>query len=158
VGFTYDGAGNTKNDGSYTYTWDAESQLASAAGVNYSYDGAGGPHIHILLTVPHICRSQQMWEATPQKNSFVLPRFSESTMPRCPSRCSSRLPSLSPRIAAREEMHRPAHPAAGCAPARSRNFSFAATAFPNPAPASVTPKPRARPLSSSLTPTLPRQC
>jgi hypothetical protein len=41
VGFTYDGAGNTLNDGSYNYIWDAESQLASAAGVNYSYDGDG---------------------------------------------------------------------------------------------------------------------
>ncbi len=30
-----------RSDGINTYTWDGESQLASAAGVNYSYDGDG---------------------------------------------------------------------------------------------------------------------
>ena len=40
-GFSYDASGNTQNDGTYPYTWDAESQMKSAAGVNYAYDGDG---------------------------------------------------------------------------------------------------------------------
>lgn len=40
-GFTYDTSGNTTNDGTYTYVWDGESQLKSANGVNYLYDGSG---------------------------------------------------------------------------------------------------------------------
>ncbi|HEY6764587.1 MAG TPA: RHS repeat-associated core domain-containing protein [Candidatus Sulfotelmatobacter sp.] len=38
---SYDTSGNTQTDGSYTYTWDGESQLKTAAGVTYSYDGDG---------------------------------------------------------------------------------------------------------------------
>lgn len=37
----YDAAGNTLNDGNYTYTYDGESQLKTAGGVTYSYDGDG---------------------------------------------------------------------------------------------------------------------
>jgi len=40
-GFSYDYAGNTLSDGNYAYTWDAESQLKTAGGVTYSYDGDG---------------------------------------------------------------------------------------------------------------------
>lgn len=40
-GFSYDYAGNTLSDGNYSYTWDAESQLKTAGGVTYSYDGDG---------------------------------------------------------------------------------------------------------------------
>jgi RHS repeat-associated protein len=40
-GFTYDSSGNTQNDGVNSYTWDAESQLKTAAGVTYAYDGDG---------------------------------------------------------------------------------------------------------------------
>jgi RHS repeat-associated protein len=40
-GFSYDAAGNMTADGTYTYTWDAESHLKSAASVNYTYDGDG---------------------------------------------------------------------------------------------------------------------
>jgi RHS repeat-associated protein len=40
-GFTYDPSGNTLTDGANTYVWDGESQLKSAAGVNYLYDGDG---------------------------------------------------------------------------------------------------------------------
>lgn len=39
--FGYDASGNASGDGTYTYTWDAESQLKSAAGINYLYDGDG---------------------------------------------------------------------------------------------------------------------
>src|SRR5208283_1903883 len=39
--FTYDPSGNTLNDGTYSYTWDAESQMKTAAGVTYAYDGDG---------------------------------------------------------------------------------------------------------------------
>jgi RHS repeat-associated protein len=40
--FGYDASGNTSTDGVVTnYVWDAESQLKSAAGVTYTYDGAG---------------------------------------------------------------------------------------------------------------------
>jgi len=42
TGFTYDAAGNTLDDGNiHNYIWDGESQLASANGVGYSYDGDG---------------------------------------------------------------------------------------------------------------------
>jgi RHS repeat-associated protein len=41
TGFAYDASGNTTNDGSYPYTWNAESQLTSARGVTYLYDGDG---------------------------------------------------------------------------------------------------------------------
>ena len=40
-GFSYDTVGNTTNDGSIAYTYDAESQIKTAAGVTYSYDGSG---------------------------------------------------------------------------------------------------------------------
>jgi RHS repeat-associated protein len=39
--FTYDAAGNTQNDGTFAYTWDAESQMKTAAGVTHGYDGDG---------------------------------------------------------------------------------------------------------------------
>ncbi len=41
TGFSYDAAGNVLSDGSFSYTWDAESQLKTAAGVTYTYDGDG---------------------------------------------------------------------------------------------------------------------
>jgi RHS repeat-associated protein len=40
-GFTYDSSGNTQSDGVNSYNWNAESQLTSAGGVNYLYDGDG---------------------------------------------------------------------------------------------------------------------
>jgi len=40
-GFSYDAAGNTANDGVNGYQWNAESDLKTAAGVNYVYDGDG---------------------------------------------------------------------------------------------------------------------
>jgi len=39
--FSYDLSGNTQNDGTFTYNWDAESQLKSAGGITYAYDGDG---------------------------------------------------------------------------------------------------------------------
>jgi len=41
TGVSYDASGNTLTDGLNTYTWDAESQIKAAAGVNYTYDGDG---------------------------------------------------------------------------------------------------------------------
>jgi len=41
TGFSYDAAGNVLSDGSFSYTWDAESELKTAAGVTYTYDGDG---------------------------------------------------------------------------------------------------------------------
>ena len=41
TGFSYDASGNTLGDGVYTYTWDGESQMKTAAGVTYAYDGDG---------------------------------------------------------------------------------------------------------------------
>src|SRR5271165_1989345 len=40
-GLSYDASGNTLTDGNYTYTWNGESQIKTAAGVTYSYDGDG---------------------------------------------------------------------------------------------------------------------
>jgi RHS repeat-associated protein len=40
-GFSYDLSGNTTNDGVNSYVWDGESQLKSAGGVTYAYDGNG---------------------------------------------------------------------------------------------------------------------
>lgn len=40
-GYSYDNAGNMTNDGSHTYTYDAEDRISSAANVNYIYDGDG---------------------------------------------------------------------------------------------------------------------
>ncbi len=40
-GLSYDLSGNTTNDGVNSYTWDGESQLKSAGGVTYAYDGNG---------------------------------------------------------------------------------------------------------------------
>jgi len=40
-GFSYDLSGNTQSDGVNSYTWNAESQLKTAAGVTYAYDGDG---------------------------------------------------------------------------------------------------------------------
>jgi RHS repeat-associated protein len=41
-GYSYDGAGNMTQDGSgYSYTYDAENRITSAAGVNYGYDANG---------------------------------------------------------------------------------------------------------------------
>jgi RHS repeat-associated protein len=39
VGMTYDLAGNLTNDGLYSYTYNAENQTTTAAGVTYTYDG-----------------------------------------------------------------------------------------------------------------------
>ena len=39
--FAYDASGNATGDGTYTYTWNGESQLKSGGGVNYAYDGDG---------------------------------------------------------------------------------------------------------------------
>jgi RHS repeat-associated protein len=39
--FGYDASGNATGDGTFTYLWDGESQLKSANGVNYLYDGDG---------------------------------------------------------------------------------------------------------------------
>jgi RHS repeat-associated protein len=39
--FSSDASGNTQSDGINSYTWDAESQLKTAAGVTYTYDGDG---------------------------------------------------------------------------------------------------------------------
>lgn len=40
-GFSYDAAGDLTADGTYTYTWNGENRLATAAGVTYTYDGLG---------------------------------------------------------------------------------------------------------------------
>jgi RHS repeat-associated protein len=40
-GLSYDAAGNMLNDGMNTYTYNAENQIATAAGVTYTYDGDG---------------------------------------------------------------------------------------------------------------------
>jgi len=40
-GLGYDASGNTTSDGTYTYGWNAESELKSGGGVNYTYDGSG---------------------------------------------------------------------------------------------------------------------
>jgi len=40
-GFGYDASGNSTSDTVYSYNWNAESQLKSAGGVNYLYDGDG---------------------------------------------------------------------------------------------------------------------
>jgi RHS repeat-associated protein len=41
AGVTYDASGNVLGDGVSSYTWNAESEISSAAGVNYTYDGDG---------------------------------------------------------------------------------------------------------------------
>ncbi len=41
TGLSYDPSGNTVGDGNYSYTWNGESEMTSAAGVTYSYDGDG---------------------------------------------------------------------------------------------------------------------
>ncbi len=41
TGFSYDASGNILTDGHNTYGWNAESEIKSAAGVNYTYDGDG---------------------------------------------------------------------------------------------------------------------
>ncbi len=41
TGLTYDASGNMLTDGLNTYGWNAESEIKSAAGVNYTYDGDG---------------------------------------------------------------------------------------------------------------------
>jgi RHS repeat-associated protein len=37
----YDASGNATSDGAFAHTWDAESQMKTAAGVTYTYDGDG---------------------------------------------------------------------------------------------------------------------
>jgi RHS repeat-associated protein len=39
--FGYDASGNASGDGMFAYVWNAESQLKSAAGITYLYDGDG---------------------------------------------------------------------------------------------------------------------
>jgi RHS repeat-associated protein len=48
----YDAAGNTLNDGTYAYTWDGESQLTSAGGMTYLYDGDGRRAAKLSSGVP----------------------------------------------------------------------------------------------------------
>jgi RHS repeat-associated protein len=40
-GLAYDTSGNTLTDGNNTYTWNGESQMKTAGGVTYAYDGDG---------------------------------------------------------------------------------------------------------------------
>jgi len=40
-GLTYDTSGNALTDGANTYTWNGNSELKTAAGVTYLYDGDG---------------------------------------------------------------------------------------------------------------------
>jgi RHS repeat-associated protein len=40
-GFAYDGAGNVTSDGVNSYAWNAESEMKTGGGVNYTYDGDG---------------------------------------------------------------------------------------------------------------------
>jgi RHS repeat-associated protein len=40
-GLSYDGSGNTLSDGVYSYTYNGESQMKTANGVTYAYDGDG---------------------------------------------------------------------------------------------------------------------
>ena len=41
TGYSYDASGNLLGDGSFQYVWNAESQIKTAASVNYTYDGDG---------------------------------------------------------------------------------------------------------------------
>lgn len=41
TGFSYDTSGNMLNDGAHAYAYNAESEIKSAAGVTYTYDGDG---------------------------------------------------------------------------------------------------------------------
>jgi RHS repeat-associated protein len=41
TGFSYDASGNILTDGHNTYGWNAESEIKTAGGVNYTYDGDG---------------------------------------------------------------------------------------------------------------------
>jgi RHS repeat-associated protein len=41
TGFSYDASGNVLADGTNTYAWNAESEIKTAAGVTYTYDGDG---------------------------------------------------------------------------------------------------------------------
>jgi RHS repeat-associated protein len=41
TGFSYDASGNVLNDTHNSYLWNAESEIKTAAGVNYTYDGDG---------------------------------------------------------------------------------------------------------------------
>ena len=41
TGFSYDASGNVLNDTHNSYAWNAESEIKTAAGVNYIYDGDG---------------------------------------------------------------------------------------------------------------------
>jgi hypothetical protein len=41
TGISYDASGNALADGTNSYAWNAESEMKSAAGVNYTYDGDG---------------------------------------------------------------------------------------------------------------------
>jgi RHS repeat-associated protein len=40
-GYSYDASGNLLGDGMLSYSWDAESKIKTAQGVNYTYDGDG---------------------------------------------------------------------------------------------------------------------
>src|SRR5208282_1984404 len=39
--FSYDSSGNAQNDGTIAYTYNGESQIKTANGVTYAYDGDG---------------------------------------------------------------------------------------------------------------------
>ena len=41
TGFSYDASGNVLSDATFSYTWDAESELKTVAGIAYTYDGDG---------------------------------------------------------------------------------------------------------------------
>ncbi|MGB8654092.1 MAG: hypothetical protein WCD23_06200, partial [Candidatus Acidiferrales bacterium] len=41
AGFTFDGAGNETHDATFAYVWNAESEIKTGGGVNYTYDGDG---------------------------------------------------------------------------------------------------------------------
>jgi hypothetical protein len=64
-GFSYDTSGNTEGDGINTYTWDGESQMKTAEGVTYAYDGDGRRAAKVVTQNPKL---------VPKKNRVILGR------------------------------------------------------------------------------------
>jgi RHS repeat-associated protein len=77
AGFTYDASGNLTADVTSTYAWNAESEIKTAAGVNYTYDGDGNRVMKSNGKIYWYGAGTEILEETDATGSMTNASFSE---------------------------------------------------------------------------------
>jgi hypothetical protein len=84
--FTPDASGNTVNDGTYSYTWNAEAQFTSGGGVNFAEDFLGSSRVIVqsngVLPMPPPSRaSRPIAEKVARQCTLLWPEIILSKVP-----------------------------------------------------------------------------